>query len=148
MKIKFIPYSLFFVMLALQACCSKEYITGAYLQRFALIDAATGNNLLFGINKIYNVDSVLVKCSNDTEYKKVTVLSNLSDSVVYINFNYANTCFIKFTDNDIDTFTMQYIEREARNQRGVCRQSYMDMVSLKYNNVALSLTDNPIKIYK
>ncbi len=148
MKIKFISYSLFFVTLILQSCCSKEYIAGTYLHPFAFLDATTGNNLLFGANKIYDVDSISIKCSNATEYKNVTVPANSVDSVIYLHFNNANTCFIKFSDNDIDTFTMQYVEREGRNQRGICRQSYMDMVSLKYNNVALDVNDNPIKIYK
>ena len=130
------------------ACCSQEYIYGNALQSISFMDKTTGNNLLFGANKIYNKDSVFVKYDKDTFYQKIRTSNNSTDTFVSIYFNDVATCYIKFSSTDIDTFTVKYEMRKVKHSSGACSQTVYYINSLKYNNIDVPIDESPIKIYK
>ncbi|MDB5228107.1 MAG: hypothetical protein JWN78_2300 [Bacteroidota bacterium] len=135
-------------LIIIQACCSKEFIVGDISRNICFLDKTSGYNLLFGVNKVYNKDSIFVRYDNDTFYHIVSIPYNSTDTFVNVVFNNASTCFIKFSNNDVDTFSIQYEEKTAKTAKGICRLSFNEIVSLKYNNVSLNINEDPIKVYK
>lgn len=134
-------------LFALNACCSKEELAGNDIGKFIFLDN-TGNNIFFGSSKSLNRDSIFIK-NGKNDYRKLTVHTNDLDSVILINFDYADTSYIKFSNNDIDTFSLTYVEVKGKTAAGNCKLSAKVLNSIKYNGTALSTEiQKPIKIYK
>jgi hypothetical protein len=151
MKTKLRTYVLVLATLVvLQACCSKEYIIGDIQRSFSFIDVNTNKDLVFGNDKIWKKDSLLIRYSSLNNYSKISnfLYSKYQDSAVVINFDNNDTCFIKFPNNDVDTILIMYQEQSTKSAGGTCKMRYNVIESLKYNNVSVDINNEPIKIYK
>jgi hypothetical protein len=148
MKIKFkIHIVIIAGLFTLNACCSKEDLAGNDIGKFIFLDSI-GNNIFFGPSKSLNRDSIFIKNGN-SGYQKLTINANDLDSIILINFNYADTSYIKFSNNDIDTFSLTYEVITGKTSAGNCKLSAVVLNGIKYNGTALSSDfQNPIKIYK
>lgn len=148
-KIKIILF-ISLAILFLQACCTKEYTIGDIQRNFSFIDISTDKDVFFGNDKTWNKDSILIKYNSSGTYNKIfnSLYSKYQDSTIVINFNNNDSCFIKFPNNDIDTFLIKYEEQTRKSFGGPCKMKFNVIKSLAYNNVYVDINHQPIKIFK
>lgn len=151
MKIKNTTYLLLFTTLvALHACCSKEGLADVDYASFIFINKSTGINLFSNANSTLNKDSIFISYNDTDNFQKLFTNNNQLDSVITIDFNKSNTVFVKFPDNDIDTFKVGYETISSKTQTGQCKLSATIIKNIQYNNELLNTNNlqNSIKINK
>ena len=151
MKKKSTTYTLIFsILIALQSCCSKENLVDMDYANFNFINKSTGKNLFSNTENNINKDSIFISYIDTSTFQKLIINSNPSDSILTIDFNRVNTVFIKFSDNDIDTFKVNYETISSKTKTGPCKLSATIIKSIQYNNGFLNTTNlqRTINIYK
>ena len=119
---------------------------------FSLFDLETNANLLFGDSAVYIPDSIKIYSNGLTDYIPVdydTLREAISLGIVPIYETEMKKCFLKLSDNDIDTITIHYRDVKFCGDAIVSYVSYS--YSFDYNNLNICSTcgwDTVYRIYK
>lgn len=125
----------------LNACCSKEDLIDVDFANFIFKDKVSGENLFYGTNNILNKDSIFISYNNANDFQRIVYNNNQIDSTIPIRFKLSTQVFIKFSNNDIDTFLITYKDISKKTSTGQCKLTATIIKSIKFNNDFLN-TDN------
>ena len=119
---------------ACDPCGYLECATGNSQVKFKFISAATGRNLVFGPNKIYDTTQVkfFATRGRDTTFFKPYIYydnAGFNDTALQIEFYLNNTAYIKFGNTDIDTITFSLEKYDTK-----CCKNQTDVTGVRYNN--------------
>jgi hypothetical protein len=150
MKFKYKIFTIVFAICILfNACCSKEALVDVDFANFQFIDKVSGENL-FGLNGTLNIDSVYLKFNSTGSFQRLTNIHNQLDSVINIDFDLSNQVFIKFSNNDVDTFIINYSEISSKTATGQCKLTASVINGLMFNREIIDVSNlqKTIIIYK
>lgn len=141
--------TVFAICILLNACCSKENLVDLDFVNVIFKNKITNENLL-GLYGTLNIDSVYLKFNSTDSFHRVTYSYNQLDSIINIDFNLSNQVFIKFSNNDIDTFLINYSNVFSKTAIGQCKLSASVIDNLKFNgnNLDVSNLQKTMIIYK
>jgi hypothetical protein len=146
-KIKYKIYTLILAeLIVFQACCSKEDLVDISNQQVIFLDKNTNENLFN--NPTYNKDSLAISYNNGISFERIQ--SSFDDSVINIDFKMKDTCYLKITNTDIDTFFVNYQNTSDNSEKGQCKLNARVLKDIRFNNNTLqnaSYTE-PVIIYK
>lgn len=109
----------------LNSCCSfVDCMTSDYTGRFRIVSAASGQDLVFGPNRIYDKTQIRFytkKGLNITllDYRILYLPGQGYDSIFYVDFyshtlkESVDTAYMQLTGSDVDTLTIRYDFRES-----------------------------------
>ena len=117
----------------MQACCSKEALLDISVQQFVFLDKTTHRNLFFDADAVYNKDSIFISYDKGITYEKVEPPVSPADSSIKIDFRFKDTCLIKLSDGDTDTFTLNYEDLSKKSAAGQCRLTSTVLKDIRYN---------------
>ena len=98
-------------------CVSPQCQLGAY---FTIIDKSTKQDLIFGSNPLYFVDSIFAKTLSDTTFLKLTPTSPDENSRFLI-LPYSDTIYLKLNSTEIDTILVSY---KSSDKSYCCRNGF------------------------
>jgi hypothetical protein len=126
----------------LKSCCTGTKCVQTYLgSAFKIIDSQTGEDLLFGANRMYNPYLVRMYSisGSDTVYHnsrpgKYSPPPDL-DSLLFggLSYDRYETIYVALNQWDIDTMTISY----GRSDGGACCPDSYWIQSIDYNNMRL-----------
>ncbi len=129
-----------FITLSFWSCNKCRYldcIFSDYCAQFRIVSKANGNDLIFGINSIYDKNKIKFFSlnGNDTTFFQHSpvprYLNSDRDSIlkVYYNSEPKGLTFIKFNNVDVDTLTITYLTKNTE-----CCGNVTTISKFLYNN--------------
>lgn len=128
-------------ILLFAACCSKENLVDITNQDIVFLDKTSGKNIFFGADSLYNKDSIFISYDNAINFERINTIYESTDSSIQIDFKNLNTCLLKFSNNDIDTFKLTYSDVTEKTSKGQCKLSASVLKTIQFNN-ASAITSN------
>jgi hypothetical protein len=116
-------------------CKNLDCISGNIYGQFRIVKAGTGQDLVFGPNKIYDKDKIKfysLKGTDTTffEYHPIKFPNTGYDSILHVRFYPTpETAYMRLSDGDIDTFNLSYTTKDTR-----CCGTITDISRFRYNN--------------
>ncbi len=141
---------LFLLPVLLSSCCcgNRKCSSSPSPQRFSIVSAATGDDLVFGPSRIYDKDIIKFYSleGTDTIIHFYTPGSDTgTDSLLYVSIyhNRKETIYLRLTPADRDTLTLNY-HLEERN----CCSDYYILTGLAHNHAAIQSNGGVYSIKK
>lgn len=113
--------------------CFGEYCSD--IIKYQLIDQNTQNDLLFGANPIYKLDSLQLNRTVDFQVGKhanfISTVSRNGDVLQMSSYSPLETMYLRLSSNDIDTLIVQYqfVDNDCCERFG----GYGSIVRIQYN---------------
>ena len=134
MPYRFLVFAVLFLG-ACDPCRNLDCVADSYSGQFRMVQAATGKDLLFGPDHVYNNDSIRFFSLQgaDTVYYHPQLLSapgNGFDSVLVVRFlPKADTAYMQLNGSDIDTLQLQFQTYDTR-----CCGTITEITNVRFNN--------------
>lgn len=123
------------VLSSCDPCSNLDCVSSNYDGQFRIVSAATGNDLVFGPNRIYDAGKIRfysLKGIDTTflEYQPIKFGNGTYDSILTVRFYpETNMAFIKLGNGDIDTLEVSYSIRDTK-----CCGGITTITKFRYNN--------------
>ena len=116
-------------------CDNLDCVSSNYAGQFRIVSASTGNDLVFGTNRVYDKNQIkfyALKGTDTTffEYQAIEFGNIGYDSILYVQFiPQTDVAYMRLSNSDIDTLNISYKTRQTR-----CCGTITQITSFRYNN--------------
>jgi hypothetical protein len=116
-------------------CSNLDCASDNYYGQFRIVSASTGNDLVFGTNRVYDKNQIKfysLKGTDTTffEYQTIKFGGTGYDSILYVRF-YPQTdvTYMRLSNGDIDTLNISYKTTQTK-----CCGSITEITNFRHNN--------------
>jgi hypothetical protein len=115
--------------------CTGDCIYDNYHGQFRIVSASTGNDLVFGANRVYDKNKFRFYSLKGTDtvffdYQTIKNPNTGYDSILYVRFfPMADVAYMQLSNGDIDTLGITYNTRNTK-----CCGTITEITKFRYNN--------------
>lgn len=116
-------------------CSNLDCASNNYGGQFRIVNASTGNDLVFGTNRVYDKNQIKfysLKGIDTTffEYQTIKFGGTGYDSILYVRFYpQADVAYMRLSNGDIDTLIILYKTAETK-----CCGTITEITKFRFNN--------------
>ena len=142
----------FILPITLISCCfgNRKCPEGNNSATFRIQNSTNGNDLVFGLSKIYNKDSIKFYSMSGTDtifhsYMAGAYSDIPQDSLLFVRFDnrQIKTVYVRLNNIDVDTLNLNYSLSSS-----ACCGDRINVSPVSYNNKYLETSSNGITIIK
>jgi len=116
-------------------CNNLECATDNYHGQFRIVSTTTGNDLVFGVNRVYDKNQIKfysLKGIDTTffDYQTIKFGGSGYDSILYVGFYpQPDVAYMRLSNSDIDTLNISYKTTKTR-----CCGTITEIINFRFNN--------------
>ncbi|WP_207493790.1 hypothetical protein [Aridibaculum aurantiacum] len=124
-------------------CKNLDCISDNFFGQFRITSASTGNDLVFGSNRVYDKDQIRFYSLKGTDttfldYQPIRYAGTGYDSVLYVHFfPPTDVAYMRLSNGDIDTLHISYNTRTTK-----CCGTITEITKFRFNNMVDIPVDN------
>ena len=123
------------LLIACDPCKNLDCVGNNYDGQFRIVSASTGNDLVFGPNRIYDRNQIKFYSLNGTdttffEYQAIKFGGTGYDSILHVRFYPpSDVAYVRLSSSDIDTLNIAYNTTPTK-----CCGTITEITNFSYNN--------------
>ena len=131
----FIAFFILMLMYSCDPCKNLDCVASNFYGQFRIVNAANGQDLLFGPNRIYDKNQIRfysLKGADTTYFESGTTQYSGTgyDSILYVHFfPNPDVAFMRLSNGDIDTLNITYQSRQTK-----CCGTIKEIKNFRFNN--------------